>query len=44
MEIVKETNSSLAKTVVINANLVSQSDVRYMQKRLISVWSETTVN
>lgn len=42
MEIVKETNSSLAKTVVINPEIVSKSDVRYMQKRLISVWSKTS--
>ncbi len=37
-QMVADTNASLGKTIMVNADYVSKEDVAYMQQRLMNVW------
>lgn len=41
MEIIKTTNSCTARTALINDDILDNDAVKYMQKRLITVWSNS---
>lgn len=44
MEIVKATNSSKAKTALLDSSIITNDAVEYMQLRLISIWGQANNN